>query len=355
MSSPTTTGGGPLTTIFTPPPGCFEYALTQTWSTCTKDWSNSGPVSCFWSEQLPCFASSASTEIVYLAAETGTYASVQRLHYSPGVLPAGYSVVQTSVYAGTTTATGCLSGWDGLDGPWCTKFISGYQNVGYNEINTFPVILPQILVTWASSNLATFTPAAAPVAMLTQAGLVTETRTSQSTALPDETNRPIAHGSNQHSGLTTGAKAGIAVGVVVSVMLLLAIGFLILRRRRRANRQQTTASRASSPHSIESRRPYVDTKAELTGVHVVELPDRERQELESSSEIKEIDAGWTPRELAESQMSHELSSDEPLSPPLSPVSPIGTLSPFGTMSSTAPFSPIEPPQELEASRSTPRR
>lgn len=72
-------GGGPLTTTFTPPPGCFEKT-PSIWSICT---STSAYYSCFWSLPASCYPTDART--MCFVDETIAY------HYSPGVLPSGFT------------------------------------------------------------------------------------------------------------------------------------------------------------------------------------------------------------------------------------------------------------------------
>ena len=122
------------------------------------------------------------------------------------------------------------------------------------------------------SDLPLFTPVSAPALMLEKDGFAKET------ALP-QSRRPSIGSSNhqdRRSGLSAGEKAGIAIGVVVSVALLLASVMLVLRKKRRAKQQRHTGQRAGSPHSMESRRPYIDAKGELTAIHIVELPEKEQ-------------------------------------------------------------------------------
>ena len=118
-----------------------------------------------------------------------------------------------------------------------------------------------------------------------------------------------------HQGLTTGDKAGIGVGVLVGVILILAVaGFFILQRRRR--RRQQKASAAATAGSTRHEKPELDADNVQSRRHrpgtgdvryEVDAPlaaaETERHELKSDGE-------HIRHELPSAQVaSHELSSD----------------------------------------------
>jgi hypothetical protein len=109
------------------------------------------------------------------------------------------------------------------------------------------------------------------------------------------------------------------------VLLVLILGFILLRRRKK---QRTRANQAQGPQREESQQLYVESKAELPsngklkidGVAGAELPDREPQELaanEARRERQELPANQEGREWQELAANQE--------PP--PV-PLASKSPF---------------------------
>lgn len=72
--------------------------------------------------------------------------------------------------------------------------------------------------------------------------------------------------SSNDSGLSTGATAGIAVGVVAVIVALLAMGLLVWRNKRKGSKLQSTASDDnvdyySKPQGVEVAQPYQDNVA----------------------------------------------------------------------------------------------
>ncbi len=125
------------------------------------------------------------------------------------------------------------------------------------------------------------------------------------------------------SALSSGAKAGIGAGIGILASLLIALGVFLLRGKRR--------TRDTKPMDISaSRRPYMDSKAEvdgnsrqeaadLAGPEVGELPDREPQEVDaqvyartplpvplSSKPSMKLDAGYRGHETAGSALAVEM-------------------------------------------------
>ena len=115
--------------------------------------------------------------------------------------------------------------------------------------------MAHVRVRWVSSDLPLFTPASAPAlpssALASYGATAKPAKTSQQPANPTTKTIPAgaatSNGSQQspqhHSGLSTGAKAGIGVAVVLAVLILLGIIFFTLRRTRK---QKTAPNRASS-------------------------------------------------------------------------------------------------------------
>lgn len=96
-----------LTTIFTPPAGCFEH-LPQVWSLCATATDHGAQLystSCYWSLPSSCYPTGAS---IHTFTTGLTYAN--KLEYSPGVLPSGILGINTHIAHITTQTrvTGCL-------------------------------------------------------------------------------------------------------------------------------------------------------------------------------------------------------------------------------------------------------
>ncbi|KAK5688046.1 hypothetical protein LTS10_000024 [Elasticomyces elasticus] len=131
----------------------------------------------------------------------------------------------------------------------------------------FTAFAPTILVAWASSDLASFTPASAP---LLQIIITTSTRVA---------------GSDTPTGLTAGAKAGIGVGAALGLIACVALGIWLLIRRRRSRAVAQFASKDDS-----------NDKAELPG-QSVEKKRPEATELGPNGEIFETSGYGLPAEL----------------------------------------------------------
>ena len=105
-------------------------------------------------------------------------------------------------------------------------------------------------------------------------------------------------GDGSSSGLTTGAKVGIGVGVPVVVIIAGSIaGFLILRRRRRSKQHSSAPGRrGSSEKKHEKPELEADFDPRVAG------PVKPKSELPAKRTVKrkpvlELSAGWTPSEL----------------------------------------------------------
>lgn len=211
-----------------------------------------------------------------------------------------------------------LSNWNTYGDEWCTSNMDGPYVLRLTTTKgEFVALLPQIRVHWVSEDLASFTPASLPLISTTTAVLrvastvVTSTGTSEST-LSTEPKQPTQQSSlhsekqptsthtsassrTQNNRLSTEAKASLAIGITLIVVALLSFvaGFLILQRRRK--RKARNHCQISQQTANVLNPPYVDSKAELvahrnsrqTRMEVVELAQRDPQELAVQQEYHE--------------------------------------------------------------------
>ncbi|KAB5559583.1 hypothetical protein GE09DRAFT_60759 [Coniochaeta sp. 2T2.1] len=96
-------------------------------------------------------------------------------------------------------------------------------------------------VTTSSSRQATATSVGITTATTIGAGIISSaTGTGQTSALsvmrPEESGTPLVGSPSSRSGLSAGAKAGIAIGVIAAVALLATMAFLLFKRRSRRDR-----------------------------------------------------------------------------------------------------------------------
>lgn len=167
-----------------------------------------------------------------------------------------------------------------------------------------------IVVTWASTDLYRFTPASAPLlAGLSTAAPSPTSKIAQTTSTEPVRNTATAAGKNR---LSTGAQAGIGVGVsIAGLCVLIAGGWLLLRRRKNRSVSQ------------DDKQPYVDAKAELpdkqpartsaTAAELAEdggvnkMPASARQvELPATSKPLEMDSQMQRHELEAATAAHEV-------------------------------------------------
>lgn len=144
-------------------------------------------------------------------------------------------------------------------------------------ITTFPFIglATPVNVAWAATDLAAFTPASAPLKVLT------------------------AIQSSPATPLSSGAKAGIGVGVAVAVLVLLGAAFLLLRIMKRRKQSHV------EPVSVEE-------KSELQGEPVYRMLPTELdtengiKEMQDNHCTVEMDPSGAKQELEAPDVVHEL-------------------------------------------------
>jgi hypothetical protein len=112
--------------------------------------------------------------------------------------------------------------------------------------------------------------------------------------------------------LSTGTEAGIGIGVGFVTILLLTLGCIVLHRRRKRKRTRGAWVQPDKPppYSETYDRPelpghWVDL-CELPEHGVLEIPDRDRGELEASEQAQEVAGVRDPRELPVYERPQEL-------------------------------------------------
>ena len=164
-------GGNPLTTIFTPPPGCFNPIEISSYLgsiTSFVPTSLCSGESCFLPQDQSCYPPGAATSTTYLDGQL----IVAGFSYSPGVLPHSFTSVYSSASAnGQTEVWGCYSGWSLLNSrcftvagtvPYGSSYMtsSTYGHYGSQYYGpTTTELVPRIVVKWHRADLDVFTPA----------------------------------------------------------------------------------------------------------------------------------------------------------------------------------------------------
>ena len=151
--------GLPLTTIFTPPSGCFATttrptaAFTSILPPCAFE------ETCYSQPDASCYPTGAAI----VSEIFNGYTIVGGYEYSPGVLPSGFSTAYSTV--GSQNATfvrGCPDGWSLLGGPVCYTVNGNAGTASSNYYYATTTVIPHVAVQWTARDLSKFTPAAAP-------------------------------------------------------------------------------------------------------------------------------------------------------------------------------------------------
>lgn len=164
-----------------------------------------------------------------------------------------------------------------------TWYINGSQTISTSG-GYFTGLASGLYAEWKKSDLSLFTPASAPILGYEHlGGTTTSTRSHSATSLPNG-------GSQNNSGLSTGAKAGIGVSVGIVFLVLLGVALWYMRRLHQG-RQGLLVEMPGEP------RAELDPKAETAEapdyVHRYEADDsvmyaEKRIELEPV----ELDGNW---------------------------------------------------------------
>ncbi|KAI1088927.1 hypothetical protein F5B19DRAFT_402161 [Rostrohypoxylon terebratum] len=251
-----------LSPPFNPSPSCTQdiyYVVNQDIG-CVD--SNGSTVACRQFHLGPTTSTSACFPTSW-SPSSGAY-------ISPGGCPVGYTVACASTNSPERTATCCPSGYscqtqsEGF--PWYTTDLCIQrmaESITYLYTTRTPGEDPETSTTTGGGTLNAF-----GVAIRWHASdLATETTSVSRLAGP--TIISVSQGSG---GLSSGAKAGLGVGVAIAGILVLVGAFLLWRRRRRHRGEASTVIRNQQP--IEQHHPG-KSPWELDGSHErVELPGR---------------------------------------------------------------------------------
>ncbi|KAJ5222488.1 uncharacterized protein N7469_008728 [Penicillium citrinum] len=262
----------PLTTVFSPPSECLTdlWVLQSQFRKRTSHWGHLGPA-----DPRRCLPSGWSSDS----------------YFSPGnACPSGWKSNGYEVRGDETTATCCpiyeKSSWTftprgsaTVDRPWHSFEICDYginSTVTYTALNTNE----NGLSTETTTRLQT------PGQSWNAYGIELRWRATDPRPVPatsttsgDATQTASPSKGKSPSGLSTGAKAGIGVGVGVGgLLIILALGFLILRRRKHG--QDNTKSPTNRLFNIQ----------ELSGVGTSK---GKPHELNADSNLHEVGAKST--------------------------------------------------------------
>ena len=110
-------------------------------------------------------------------------------------------------------------------------------------------------ILWQSSDLSVFSQASAgptTIALTSVTNTATKTPQVPSAASVPSNTSTATHDlqSSGSSGLSTGAKAGLGVGIPVAVIACLALGFLLFRRRRRSGESYAQSGAYHNSHDL---------------------------------------------------------------------------------------------------------
>ncbi|KAJ4355527.1 uncharacterized protein N0V89_003544 [Didymosphaeria variabile] len=188
----------------------------------------------------------------------------------------GYS---TSTFSNISTAT---SGFIGAD-----PIVVGFQE---QDLLSFPVDYVSSMAkrynrTWTAATTTSNAPTAA-----------------STPSLPVQTSPPSTPADN--AGLSTGAKAGIGVGITTSAVVIAAIGALVLYRRRKSRKANEPHESEPIPEMEDRDEVHSNKKWYLFGKWRNEMPaENQRQELDPKAvhvinQVPvELDTSERPQEL----------------------------------------------------------
>ncbi|KAJ9145397.1 hypothetical protein NKR23_g5377 [Pleurostoma richardsiae] len=320
-----------LTTTFTPPSECFNGIVTE---------MGAGNY-----EFNLAISETSGTSIGYTCYPPGfdTYS-----WYSPGICPSGFSQIPdvsstltffpsvgTSEHAAYCCMSGftktdwednCVSSWSGAY-QFATYAVQNYQVRSlYTTSGTLDgrsiVEHDPIQIRWKDGDFA------AEVSNSTVTATTSGAKNSSSTTVSSTTSSTIPASTSSSgvdegnstrptnkSGLSTGAKAGIGVGIALGVIILLLVAFFCWRRYRKARRAQPTIETPDQPELHDSdikelEAPPAEPRKELEAIvavaktpeldstGVVSHPDPLVKELEATEAVArtpELDAQETRR------------------------------------------------------------
>ena len=155
--------------------------------------------------------------------------------------------------------------------------LNDYTNVSMST--PFTALDWPIVVAWETSDLSSFTPQSAPLRRTTYQRFLTTipgasslSAAPQQPMSPSKPTAPVTPGSlpgtqGQSLQMSTGAKAGIAIGAFSALLLTVAILIMLVRRRRRTYLVKSYPADSA----ISADQPSNARKAEMESRHVCEV------------------------------------------------------------------------------------
>ena len=216
-----------------------------------------------------------------------------KVSYSPGVCPSGYATLHTDFADSIYTATCCPSGML-YNAPYTTCLslaLDDLSIVQHSATTTLQaanqslyLLAPPITVAYHTSDLTLWTTTAASAA-------------SAPTSIVTPTSNSVHGGSSDQ--LTTGAQAGIGVGVALGLLAIVAATMLLLRRRRRnlasSHKEMTDLHLTKAElHDEGKTNAELGEEAAIYEVHSLSKP----QEMDSMNVRAELESGWRGWEAA---------------------------------------------------------
>ena len=149
--------------------------------------------------------------------------------------------------------------------------------------------MPQIGISWQSSDLSMFTPSSAPALPGSKLSAWEVSVAVQATHTSPSGKTDSASSNDQDAGLSTGAKAGIGVGVAAAVLLIIAIILLLMRRRKKR-----TAVESSKTVTYLDSKAELDNSGRLRNAPATELPNEEPKELATYEQPQQLSTNREP-------------------------------------------------------------
>ncbi|KAK5171429.1 uncharacterized protein LTR77_004573 [Saxophila tyrrhenica] len=252
--------------------------------------------------------------------------------YSPGVCPASWEYVATSVMTGDlgVVRTGVVCCPEGMH-TWgdkfsCTQVITSGGKLTFSETGDGATAFANpVSVMWEEKDLSLFQPASAPVLALSSMGVTfpaSTASTSFPSLIPSSTGKgfggaPATSGtaggtstgsgdsSSSDSGLATGAAAGVGVGATVGGLALIAGIWWLVRKNWKVSRREPSIEKGagyeqaggmdegSPDEGLEGMPHYAQQPAVIA-----EAPnDTVRHEVAADTYRAELDGGWYASEV----------------------------------------------------------
>ncbi|THV49218.1 hypothetical protein BGAL_0206g00210 [Botrytis galanthina] len=156
------------------------------------------------------------------------------------------------------------------------KDLSSVYNSSSQEISSTGFLV----INGASSSTSTASPT--PIRSTQTSSSASSTATtsaSVTTSIISTTSAtPVSISTSENSGLSGGAKAGIAVGAVVIALSVAGLAFLFFRRKRHAKRSSTEPPTEPPSYYDPPKQPFIGNTSNV----IAEIGGRERAELQGS-------------------------------------------------------------------------